>query len=96
MVDHGVQKVGVFGRLLEEMMHRAQKVKNTDTVEPALSKSNFDDLIEKLETEFYLDAKSSDLRKPGFAIIESAVRDRFNNLLVSTGQSGKEGIQEHI
>ena len=83
MADHGVQGVGDFGKLLEEMMQRAEVVKQTDSVEPALSKSDFADLVEKLELKFYTQTKSTDLRKPTHAIVEAAFRDRFNNLLVS-------------
>ena len=83
MADHGVQGVGDFGKLLEEMMQRAELVKQTDSVEPALNKSDFTDLVEKLESSFYRQAKSTDLRKPAHSIIEAAFRDRFNNLLVS-------------
>ena len=83
MVDHGVQGVADFGNLLEEMMQRAETVKQTDAVEPALSKSDFTDLVEKLESNFYSQAKSLDLRKQAHAVIEASFRDRFNNTLVS-------------
>jgi len=96
MADHGVQGVGDFGELLEEMMQRAEVVKQTDSVEPALSKSDFADLVEKLESSFYSQAKSLDMRKPAHAIIEAAFRDRFNSLLVSLEQIWIERTLEHI
>ena len=82
MVDHGVQGVGDFGDLLEEMMQRAEVVKQTDSVEPALSKSDFGDLVQKLESNFYPQERRFE-RKPVHAIVETAFRDRFNTLLVS-------------
>ncbi|KAG9243786.1 guanylate kinase [Calycina marina] len=93
MGDHGVQAVRVFKELLEEMMGRAQAVKKTDSVEPALNKPDIADLVEKLELKIYGHAKMTDQRKSGYAIVETAFRDRFYDLLAVTDISSTSFAQ---
>ena len=80
MAGHGVQAVEDFGRLLQEMLERAREVKHTNTVEPPLNKSDLDELFERVD-ETFLSTTSLDSKKHA---IETAVRDTFNNLLVSS------------
>ncbi len=79
MAGYGVQAVGDFGVLLQEMLERAQVVKQTNTVEPSLHKSDLADLFERVNSIFPT-GSSSDSKKH---VIETAVQDLFNNLLVS-------------
>jgi THO complex subunit 1 len=83
MGSHVVQGVDTFGELLEDMLQRAEEVKQTNTVEPPLNKSNIADILERLESTFFSPADSIEQRKRSHAVIETAIRDKFNNLLVS-------------
>ena len=76
-----------FGELLREMLVSAQKkaqaIKNTNTVEPPLIKSDLTGLVERIDLIFP-PTTPPDMKKRGqYAVIETAVRDAFNNLLVS-------------
>lgn len=83
MFGHGVQAVDAFGGILRDMLGRAKSVKQTITVEPPLNKSDIIDLSAQLDPTFP-SASSQELKKRiQYAIVETAVRDTFNNLLVS-------------
>lgn len=84
MAGHVVQTVDAFGELLKELMQRAEEVKQTHTVEPPLNKSDFEDILERVETQFFSSAETLELRKQRHAAIDTAIRDKFNDLLVST------------
>jgi hypothetical protein len=83
MAGHEVQGVDKFGELLVEMLQRAAEVKKTHTVDPPLNKSDLVDILERVELEFFSAAESTEQRKRSHAVIETAFRDKFNNLLVS-------------
>jgi THO complex subunit 1 len=89
MAAHGMQAVEDFGKLLQEMLERAQLVKQTNTIEPPLNKSDLPELWDQLEFIFP-SLVSQESKKH---IIEAAVRDVFNNLLVS---HTSVRAQEHI
>lgn len=85
--SHGVSGVAAAGTVLDTLLARADSVKQTPSIEPALEKSAFDDLRRLLS-----DALGSDLsaEEPAdakkiqrFAVIETAVRDKFKSLIVS-------------
>lgn len=84
MAGHGVQGVVIFGELLEDLLQRAEKVKQTNSIEPPLNKPGFADILERLESAFFSSADSTELKKRSHAVIETAIRDKFNNLLAST------------
>jgi THO complex subunit 1 len=69
---------------LEDALIRAEKVKQTSVVEPPLNKSDLADILERVESTFYASADTIEQRKRQHAAIETAIRDKFNNLLVST------------
>jgi len=87
MAGHAVQAVDEFLALLVEMLQRAEQQKQTDTVEPPLNKSDFTGLFERVEPIFATTAtpgvKPEVKKRSQCAIIETAVRDTFNGLLVS-------------
>jgi THO complex subunit 1 len=91
MAGHAVQAVDDFGGLLLEMLQRAEQQKQTDTVEPPLNKSDFTDLFERVESIFPSTAPPEVKKRGQCAVIETAVRDTFNNLLVSraSGRTSK-------
>lgn len=72
--------------ILHQLSDRAVEVKESATIEPPLIKSDFGALLQQIPS-FEPTPKSSKVADPakthGYAIIETAVRDEFNNLLVS-------------
>jgi THO complex subunit 1 len=83
MAGHVVQAVEAFGELLKELLRRAEEVKQATTVEPPLSKSDFEDILERVEAAFFSSAETLEQRKQRHAAIDTAIRDKFNELLVS-------------
>ena len=86
MAGHGVLGVDEFKKLLLEMLQRAETVKQSSAVEPPLNKSDPHDLFERVEGEFFSSAATLELRKRKHAVIETAVRETFNSILVSLPQ----------
>lgn len=84
MSCHEVQGADECTQLLLEMLERAEEVKQTNTVEPPLNKSDLGDLFERVETVFFSSAATLELRKRVHAVIEAIVRSIFNKLLSST------------
>ncbi|KAF4628109.1 hypothetical protein G7Y89_g10040 [Cudoniella acicularis] len=84
MAGHGVQAVDAFGGLLLEMLQRAEMVKQTNTVEPALHKTDLGDHFERVESIFPSSSSPETKKRSQYAVIETAVRDTFNNILAST------------
>ncbi|KAL2680781.1 hypothetical protein Neosp_008384 [[Neocosmospora] mangrovei] len=82
--------VAAFDALLQELLTEAERVKEVSTIEPALSKSDFDDLSGRVSStaaqlpqlESDKDAKETKSRQYG--IIETAARDIFSNLISTT------------
>jgi THO complex subunit 1 len=79
MAGYGVPVVGEAGVILQEMLEQAQTVKQTHTIEPPLHKSDLAELFERVDSAFaglhFPESKKH--------ILDTAVRDIFNNLLVS-------------
>lgn len=84
--DYGVAAVADVGVMLKELLARALVVKQSSTIDPALHKADFAELFERLQSIF-AGAPSPDSRKH---VIETAVRDTFNRLLVSCTSTIKE------
>ncbi|KAJ4309448.1 hypothetical protein N0V84_011497 [Fusarium piperis] len=82
--------VAAFDALLRELLAEAENVKDVSTIEPALNKSDFDDLPGRVSStaaqlpplEGEKDAKEIKARQ--FGIIETAARDIFSNLISTT------------
>jgi len=82
MANFQVPAVDSFGELLKELLQRAEEVKQTTTVEPSLNKSDFNELLGRIESTFYASATTLEQRKRNYPPIETAIRDAFNNILV--------------
>lgn len=82
MVEHGVDAVYAFGGILEEMLEQAESIKQTSTVDPPLNKSDIEDFLEQVESMFGSLKSVEQKKRSQYAIIETAVRNAFNNLLV--------------
>ncbi|KAJ0371647.1 hypothetical protein COL26b_009528 [Colletotrichum chrysophilum] len=90
---HEVPGVVSFAKLLESLLARSTEVKSTPAIEPALHKADFGDLDNQLGyvLEISQPAGEEDAPTTGaqskaqqFAIIETAVRDMFSNLIATT------------
>ncbi|KAF9875628.1 guanylate kinase [Colletotrichum karsti] len=89
---HEVPGVVSFAKLLEGLLSRSMAVKSTPTIEPALHKADFGDLDDQLArvlatsttTEQEDGATASQRKAQQFAVIETAVRDMFSNLIATT------------
>lgn len=84
----GIKAVASFAQFLDTILSRAESVKPTSNIEPALEKSDFPDLRvqlnEALGPELSQGDDPTDPKKlQRFAVIETAVRDTFDNLVVS-------------
>lgn len=91
----GVAAVARFGLLLDQFLAEAAVVKSTATIEPTLKKSDFKDIASRLRACFSSDATTGENgegevpslheqeKAKQFAIIETASRDLFGNLIVS-------------
>ena len=91
MACHGVQGVDEFTKLLLEMLLRAEQAKRSNTVEPPLNKSDLGDLFEQVDGAFFSFATTPELKKRSHAVIETAVRDVFNSILVRSLQPSSVG-----
>lgn len=78
-----VQGVDVFGVTLDSLLRRAAEVKEVSTVEPPLTKADLADITVQLDSTLFASADSIEQRKRIHAVIETVIRDTFNNLLVS-------------
>lgn len=95
MAGHGVQAVGDFRSLLEELIQRAEAAKPNGTIEPPLNKTDLGDISERVNSVFepIAPADAKERKRSQYAVVETAVRDTFNDLLVSrASHRGKEHI----
>lgn len=88
MDSHGIASVAAAGGFLDDLLSRADSVKQSASIEPPLEESAFDDLRRTLSDTLGYDAAAeepADLKKAQrFAVIETAVRDTFKSLIVSS------------
>ncbi|KAK0637251.1 THO complex subunit 1 transcription elongation factor-domain-containing protein [Bombardia bombarda] len=86
--SHGIPAVETFGTFLDDLLKRAEAVKPAGTIDPPLDKSHFKQLLPQLADVLGPDlnagASLSDLLKgQRNALIETAVRDTFSNLIAT-------------
>lgn len=87
----GVPAVSAFGELLNELLNEASAAKETTTIEPALSKSDFANIFDRVSSSLARaniagtesNAPQDSLRSRQFAVVETAARDSFSKLIVS-------------
>lgn len=82
MEGHGLPMVDSFAQLLSEMLQQAELVKETHTIESPLSKTELASTYERIN-QIFSETSIESKKRSQYAIIETAVRDTFNNLLVS-------------
>ena len=80
---HGVPQVAAVEDLLNESLDHARIVKPTFSIEPPLNKSDFEALFTRLPSVF-ANAVIGQIpdKARQYAIIETAARDLFSNLIV--------------
>ncbi|ESZ93055.1 hypothetical protein SBOR_6576 [Sclerotinia borealis F-4128] len=83
MEGHGLPMVDAFEQLLLEMLQQADSVKQTHTIESPLNKTDLANTYERIDRIFSEVASLESKKRSQYAIIETAVRDTFNNLLAS-------------
>ncbi|KAH6841142.1 THO complex subunit 1 transcription elongation factor-domain-containing protein [Chaetomium sp. MPI-CAGE-AT-0009] len=86
--SHGVSGVAAAGTFLDNLLARAEIVKQTASIEPPLEKSDFDNvrqqLSDALNYEFVADEPADAKKIQRFAVIETAARDTFKSLIATT------------
>jgi THO complex subunit 1 len=90
--DAGVPDVASFGTLLNELLTEAETVKQATTIEPALQKSQFNDLSRRVGSCFAPAGHAPDTEasegSPAVAksrrnaVVETAARSLFDQLIV--------------
>ncbi|KAM0449239.1 hypothetical protein ACHAO4_007903 [Trichoderma viride] len=88
----GVSAVSAFGELLNELLDEASAAKETATIEPALSKSDFANIYDRASASLARsstagtesNAPQDSLRSRQFAVVETAARDSFSKLIATT------------
>lgn len=83
MTDHAVKAVEAFQGILQDMLDKARATKQTVTIEPPLVRSDFTDLLQRIQSIENLSQPLERNKSFRYAVIETAVRDVFNKLLVS-------------
>ena len=78
MASYGVEAVDEFSKLMEEMLDKAQEIKQTDAMDPPLNKTDLAESFERI-LSIFPPTMSADSKKHA---IETAVRPIFYNLLV--------------
>lgn len=74
-----VEAVDHMSAILRQMLEEASRIKDSTGIEPTITNSDLEDLLQNIESQVQDDPR----RANQFSIIETAVRDIFNELLVS-------------
>ena len=83
--NHGIPAIEEVSRLLIQLLEDAEGIKVTNSIEPPLASSDFEDLKSQVAAIFNrFPSYESGLQN---AIIETAVRDIFGQLIVSLSQN---------
>ncbi|KAI1769079.1 THO complex subunit 1 transcription elongation factor-domain-containing protein [Hypoxylon sp. FL1150] len=97
--DHEVPQVDAFAALLKEALSHAQSVKPTASIEPPLTKADFDKLLAQLPTIFPCASPDHTSNNPGaerarqYAVVETAARHVFSGLVAGTVIDSPEFVQ---
>ncbi|KAL6875942.1 THO complex subunit 1 transcription elongation factor domain-containing protein [Trichoderma longibrachiatum] len=95
----GVPAVSEFETLLTELLDEASAAKQTTTIEPALVKSDFVNIHDRVSASLAkgADAESNastdSLRSRQFALVETAARDFFSKLIATTSIDSPEFVK---
>lgn len=95
----GVPAVSEFETLLTELLDEASAAKQTTTIEPALVKSDFVNIHDRVaaslakSADAESNASSESLRSRQFALVETAARDFFSKLIATTSIDSPEFVK---
>jgi hypothetical protein len=78
-----VPAVQAFQGLLQEMLDKARAAKQTDTIEPPLTRADLSQLLQRVESIEQFSTSLEANKSFRYAVIETAIRGVFNELLVS-------------
>jgi THO complex subunit 1 len=90
-----IPQLVAFGAALEEALQNARIVKPSTTIEPPLNRNEFSQLLARLPPIFAKEAgDGKDVDKPRqFQVIESVVRQRFDDLIARTSIESPEFVE---
>lgn len=83
--DHEIPQVAAFAVLLRDVLDHAQSIKPASSIEPPLTKTDFDEILTRLPTIFPDSLGSEKSRQ--WAVVETAARHMFSTLVVSSEPS---------
>lgn len=83
MARHAVEAVEVFHGLLLEMLEKARDSKQTNAIEPPLARADLIQLLQRVDSIERFSTSQDANKSYRYAVIETAIRSVFNNLLVS-------------
>jgi len=83
MASHAVEAVEVFHGLLQEMLFKARASKQTDKIEPPLARADLSQLVQRVDSIEHFSTPLEANKSFRYAVIETAIRSVFNDLLVS-------------
>ncbi|KAL2271915.1 hypothetical protein VTJ83DRAFT_1286 [Remersonia thermophila] len=85
--SHGIPGVAAAASFLDDVLARAESLKQTFSIDPPLDKSDFNDLQRLLSNalgyEIVIEEPGDSKRMQRFAVIETAVRDTFKSLIAT-------------
>lgn len=89
-LDHEIPQVDAFAALLKDALVHAQSVKSATTIEPPLTKVDFENVLAQLPTIFpcaspdYVSENLASEKARQYAVVETAARNVFSSLVVSS------------
>ncbi|KAI0180107.1 THO complex subunit 1 transcription elongation factor-domain-containing protein [Hypoxylon sp. FL1284] len=98
-VDHEVPQVDAFTALLKNALSHAQSVKPTASIEPPLTRVDFEQLLAQLPTIFpcaspdYTSDSLAAEKARQYAVVETAARNVFSGLVAGTPIDSPEFVQ---
>ncbi|KAI1467087.1 THO complex subunit 1 transcription elongation factor-domain-containing protein [Daldinia caldariorum] len=98
-LDHEVPQVNAFKALLRDALVHAQSVKPVTTIEPPLTKADFEDLLVQLPSIFpcaspdYISENLQSEKARQYAVVETAARNVFSSLVAGTSIDSPEFVQ---
>ena len=95
MAGYAVEAVVVFHGLLQEMLNTARASKQTDTIKPPLARTDLNQLLQRVESIEHFSIPLEANKSFRYAVIETAIRSVFNDLLVSDSPDPWRTIQSN-
>ncbi|KAI5868159.1 THO complex subunit 1 transcription elongation factor-domain-containing protein [Durotheca rogersii] len=97
--DQDVPQVDAFAALLKNVLDHARSAKPDASIEPPLTKADFDSLLSQLPTIFpcaspsYVSESLTSEKARQYAVVETAARNVFSSLVAGTSINSPEFVQ---